>query len=276
MASTVPSAAGRRPRRRAASSLLAVGALVAIASCGGDDAAAPASESSTEIGTTAGPSSTSTGTTGTAPAPGTATPTDELSLLFADDFVDDTNGWGVVDDSEYGTWTYENGDYVWDFTGRIGHLIPETLGRRYDAGELAARDVEVRASLTIEEGRGVAGVFCREVPDTDAEYEWYEFVVRDGYGAIRRADLEGNLDVLAESTTPSIEFGRPFELTARCIDTAGGEAALSLDLDDQRILEATDPDPIGNGVPGIEAWTFPPHDPMTLRWHRFTISTITS
>jgi hypothetical protein len=255
--------------------LLAIGALALIASCGSDDAATSASESSTQIGTTVGVSSTTTSTTGTEPATATVAPTDGSAVLFAEDFDDDTNGWGVVD-GEYGTWTYDNGDYVWDFTGRIGHLIPETLGRLYDAGELAARDVEVRASLTIEDGGGVAGVFCREVPDTDAEYEWYEFVVRDGYGAIRRADLEGNLEVLAETTTPSIEFGRPFELTARCIDTAGGEAMLSLDLDDQRILDATDSDPIGNGVPGIEAWTYPPHDPMGLRWHQLTISTITS
>ena len=40
------------------------------------------------------------------------------------------------------------------------------------------------------------GVF-REVPDTDADFQWYEFVARDRFAAIHKADSEGNLEVLA-------------------------------------------------------------------------------
>ena len=39
------------------------------------------------------------------------TPTGEV--LLTDDFVDDANRWGVVDDPEFGSARFVGGDYVW-------------------------------------------------------------------------------------------------------------------------------------------------------------------
>ncbi|MEQ1874989.1 MAG: hypothetical protein ABL953_14850, partial [Ilumatobacteraceae bacterium] len=105
--------------------------------------------------------------------------------LFADDFIDDANGWGVVDDPQFGTANFADGDYVWEFRGSIAHWLPAVLLDQYDAGTLDMLDVQVSAELTIVSGDGVVGVFCRENPDTDADWQWYDFVVRDGYAAIR-------------------------------------------------------------------------------------------
>jgi hypothetical protein len=37
------------------------------------------------------------------------------------------------------------------------------------------------------------------------------------------------------------------------------------------VLTATDDEPLGNGVPGLQAWTFPAHEQMDIRWHDFSI-----
>ena len=80
------------------------------------------------------------------------------------------------------------------------HWLPAVLGEQYERGELDMLDVTVRAEATIDAGDGVIGLFCRETPDIDAAFQWYEFVARDGFAAISRADLEGNIEVLAEPT----------------------------------------------------------------------------
>src|SRR3954469_3386024 len=99
----------------------------------------------------------------------TPTATTQGAALFHDDFADDRNGWGVVDDPVGGTTSYAGGDYVWRFTGSVSHWIPAKLGDQYDRGELTMRDVAVKADLTILSGGGVAGVGCRETKDTDAD-----------------------------------------------------------------------------------------------------------
>jgi len=190
---------------------------------------------------------------------------------FEDSFEDDRNEWGVLDDPEFGSISYEGGDYVWDFRGSVAHWLPDVLGQQYDRGELEMLDVVVRAEATVEEGGGVVGVFCRETPDDDAEWQWYEFVARDGYAAIRHADLEGNLEVLAETEDVDAPVGRPIAIEAGCVDDATGVAQLSLSIDGTPLLQANDEDPLGNGVAGLQAWTFPLHEPMDVRWHEFSI-----
>jgi hypothetical protein len=195
----------------------------------------------------------------------------DASALFMESFDDDSNGWGIIDDPDYGSADYAGGDYVWNLTGSSGHLLPETLGVQYDSGELDMRNVVVRADATIQSGDGVIGVFCREVPDTDADWQWYEFVARDGFAAIRRADVEGNLDVLAETDEVSLPTGAPITFEALCIDDADGNAQLSMSVNGSPLLTATDDEPLGNGVPGIQAWTFPVHEPIAIRWHDFSV-----
>jgi hypothetical protein len=190
--------------------------------------------------------------------------------LFEDAFADDRNGWGVVDDPNYGTAGYADGDYVWDFRGSVAHWLPEALAEQHDAG-LDLRDVVVRADVTIVSGGGVVGVGCRENPDTDADYQWYEFVARDGYAAIRRVDAETNIDVLAETKDVALPLGQPMTIEGVCVDDADGTAQLSLTLDDVDVVNASDADPLAGGVPSIQAYTHPAHQPMGIRWHSFTV-----
>jgi hypothetical protein len=239
--------------------LLLVSALGA-AGCGGDDESSDATTAAT---------TSSTAASATASTTVVRSATD--SALFEDPFDDDRNGWGVVDDPHYGTAVFTDGDYVWQFRGSVAHWLPAALGEQYDRGELDMLDVVVRADATIVAGGGVVGVFCRETPDTDAEWQWYEFVARDGFAAIRRADSEGNLDVLAETNDVSLPTGDPFALEATCVDDVNGDAQLSMALQGTTVLDASDDDALGNGVAGLQAWTFPLHEQMDIRWHQFSV-----
>ncbi|MEQ1874931.1 MAG: hypothetical protein ABL953_14550 [Ilumatobacteraceae bacterium] len=195
--------------------------------------------------------------------------------LFADDFIDDANGWGVVDDQQFGTADFADGDYVWAFRGSIAHWLPAVLIDQYDAGTLDMLDVQVSAELTIVSGDGVVGVFCRENPDTDADWQWYDFVVRDGYAAIRLADGEGNIEPLVESRELVVPLGAPFTIDASCQTNGAGGADLAMTVTTgtgtQTLLATVDNDPLTNGAPGLSAWTFPLHEQMDIVWHSFTV-----
>jgi hypothetical protein len=195
----------------------------------------------------------------------------QRKVLFDETFNDDRNGWGIVDDPEYGSTAYEDGDYVWDFRGSVAHWLPAALGDEYDRGELEMADVIVKAEVTVVSGGGVVGVFCRENPDTDADWQWYEFVARNGFAAIRHADAEANLEVLAETGNVDLPVGELISLEASCSTDEHGRAQLSLSINGTPLLDASDDDPLGNGVPGIQAWTYPIHAPMDIRWHSFSI-----
>jgi hypothetical protein len=247
--------------------LLLVGALGA-AGCGDDN-----DNENAEAGGGTTPAASTPAPTTVATVPETVAEPDSQpgEALFTDSFDDDRNGWGVIDDPQYGSAGFAAGDYVWEFTGSVAHQLPAVLGEQYDRGELDMRDVVVRADATILAGDGVIGVFCRETPDTDAEWQWYEFVARDGFAAIRHADDEGNLDVLAETDDVSLPAGEPFAIEAACVDDPKGETQLSLTLNGTEVLQATDDEPLGNGAPGLQAWTFPMHERMDIRWHEFTV-----
>jgi len=230
----------QRPHLSAATLASAIALTTILAACG-SDAATPSSTSST-------------------------VPSPDDAPYFSESFDDDSNGWGIVDNPDYGTTAYENGDYVWKLTGRIGHLAPAALGEPIDAGELTLADVVVHATATIESGDGVAGVFCRETPDTDADYQWYEFVVRDGYAAIRLTDSESNIVVLVEDKELALPADEEFQLTGACIGDT-----LSMALNGKPVLQARD-DTLTDGLPGVEAFTYPVHSAMDLRWHDFSVS----
>jgi hypothetical protein len=248
---------------------LLIGAVI-VAGCGDDN------DDSSEGSAVA---TTPTTPTTRAPMASTAPQTEPLdppsaAVLFEEPFDDDRNGWGVLDDPEYGSAAYEGGDYVWELTGRVAHLLPKVLGDQYDRGELNMADVVVRAEATVVAGGGVIGVFCREEPDVDAEVQWYEFVARDGFAAIRRADLEGNIEVLAETEEATVPTGQPIAIEATCTDDDTGHAELSLTLDGDPVLTATSDHPLGIGPPGLQAWTFPMHEQMDIRWHEFSIHAV--
>ena len=195
--------------------------------------------------------------------------------LFADPFDDDANGWALPE-TDMGKTSYEGGDFVWE--SKVPNLRPhmnaETLGKQYDAGTLKMRDVIVRASVTAQRGQAAAGVFCREVPDTDADFQWYEFVARDGFAAIRRNDSTGNLDVLAKTEDAELPAGKQATIQGTCVDDAQGRGELWLTLNGKTLLHYRDAKPLGNGAPGIAAYDGPgkaAEDRFLIRWHDFSV-----
>ncbi|MEJ7721886.1 MAG: hypothetical protein WKF58_16305 [Ilumatobacteraceae bacterium] len=89
--------------------LLLVGALGA-ASCGNDDKNGDASGGTTSPASTPAPATVAT-------VPDTVTKSESQlgDALFNDSFDDDRNGWGVVDDPQFGSTAFADGDQVWDF-----------------------------------------------------------------------------------------------------------------------------------------------------------------
>jgi hypothetical protein len=204
------------------------------------------------------------------PSPASSLPAAGKVLLH-DPFDDDSSGWGVIDDPEFGSTDYVGGNYVWAMTGRVFSLVPETLGRQFDSGALSMSDVVMEADVTIEKGGGVVGLQCRNSPDTDAGYQWYDFVARDGYGAIRLADDKSNIDVLTESKDVAIPLGERFAIGAACI-TEGDKVQLSMAINDEPVLSTTVPAKATDGVPGIVGWTYPLHSELDVSWDQFTVS----
>ena len=220
----------------------------------------------------------STGDNGSANADGTqadpaAAPT-AGEVLFEDALDDDGNGWALPE-NDLARFYYEDGDFIWESKQENlrPHLLAATIGEAYDAGELEMRDVVVRADVTPVQGAAVAGVFCRENTDTDADFQWYEFVVRDGFAAIRIADSEGDLEVLAETDDLTLPMGEMFTLEAACVDD-GGQAQLWLSVNGDVTLQATDDDPLENGAAGLQAYDAPEAaaaERFIIRWHEFTV-----
>ena len=194
--------------------------------------------------------------------------------LYAHDFETETGDWDAVTGDE-GTAQLEDGDFVWRFVSGSEprpHLLPTSLGEQFDAGELDMVDVVVRAQVTQEDGGAAFGLFCRESRDTDADFQWYEFVVRDGYGAIRRSDTEGNIDELASTDEISVPRGEVIDLEAGCVD-ADGIAHLTFAVDGELVLAAEDDTPLGSGAPGLQGYEAEnTDDPTLIRWHGFTVS----
>ena len=61
-------------------------------------------------------------------------------------------------------------------------------------------------------------------------------------------------------------------LDATCVGDVDGTAHLSLAVNGAELLNATVDDPLGNGVAGMQAWTFPIRDPLAVRWHEFSVT----
>jgi hypothetical protein len=193
---------------------------------------------------------------------------------FRDTFEDDANGWALPP-SPNGSLTITSGDFVWESSEPMlrPHIIAATLGDAYDAGRLDMTNVRVTASVTPTRGAAAFGVTCREVPDSDSDFQWYEFVVRDGYAAIRLADSAGHLEPLEEGEA-RVSLDEKVTIQATCVDTPNGAADLTLSVDGEQLLRAHVPDPLGNGVPGLQAYDASAEesaDRMLLAWHDFAV-----
>ncbi len=196
--------------------------------------------------------------------------------VFDDTFIDDRHGWGTVPPGEFGSVSFSNGDHVMDFRGRVSHWTSEGLITLAERTDIGLGRIAVGANLTLASGTGVVGVGCRSTTGDDAMFEFYEFVVRDGFGAIRRSDDESNIEVLAETSDVSVTFGEPFDIEGRCEDRSDGSVALSMYQDGEFVLDAIDDsrDPLTSGWPAMQAWTFPVHDRIDILWHDFYVDVL--
>lgn len=194
-------------------------------------------------------------------------------LLYDDPLEDDRFAWDWPHNDEFGSATFENGDAVWRSTGRIvlqwnGELEDKLFRTR----PTDLRDVVLRAEATIEKGGGVVGIACRVTPDTDADFQWYEFVVRNEYAAIRRSDVLSHIEVLKETKDVSVPLGKPMKIEGRCVNADDGKAQLTFWLDGKQILEATDGTLVSASKwPALVLWTFPVHEQTDVRWHHFSV-----
>ena len=263
----------RRPARRAPAliCLVAAGLTWALALTSG------CSSSGSDKGDTAGVDSLPSSSP-PSPTDGQSAPGNSMVTTFTDSFDDDRNGWALPPNDQ-GRSDVTDGDFVWEskIPRLRPHLLAGTLGDAYDQGRLEMTDVTVTASVTPQRGGAAMGVFCREVPDTDADFQWYEFVVRDGYAAIRQADLAGHLDVLAEGEA-DVPMGEPATIQATCVDGADGTARLALELNGDELLTADASDPLGNGVAGLQAYDTTEDesaDRFLIAWHDFSIEPAT-
>jgi hypothetical protein len=202
--------------------------------------------------------------------------------LFSDPFDDDHNGWALPE-NENSRMPFEDGDFLWE-AKRPGvdlrpHLTATPLADAFDHGTLHMRNVVVRTGFTPVRGSGAMGVFCREVRDTDSDFQWYEFVARDGYAAIRHADSAGHLDVLAKTSKLDMPLGEKATIEAACVDDAKGRGQLWLSVNGKPTLYTSDAHPLGNGVPGLQAYDSPSKeakDRYLIRWHDFAVYRPTS
>jgi hypothetical protein len=206
----------------------------------------------------------------------TGSPPSAGQRLFADTFDDDHNLW-TLPESENGRTEMVGGDLVWEAKRAADlrpHLLAAPIADAFDRGELRMRDVVVRAAFTTVRGSGAMGVFCREVRDTDSDFQWFEFVARDGYAAIRRADAAGHLDVLATTTKVDLPLGQRATMEAVCTDTADGKTRLWLSLDGTAVLETTSAEQLGNGAAGLQGYDSPDRGSSArflVRWHDFAV-----
>lgn len=255
----------RDAARRATATIGLLGVLVAVGACGSDE---PSTDSAPGLDDLPSPSESTSDSADPEPV-------DDMVSRFRDTFDDDRNGWELPP-NESGTTEVRDGDFVWDFKKPqlAPHLIAHTLGTAYDEGRLDMGDVHVSASVTPLRGLAAPAVFCREVPDTDSDFQWYEFVVRDGYAAIRRADIAQNLEVLAEVDDVALPLGEKATIKASCVNGDNGEAQLTLELNGEQLLQADVADPLDNGVPGLQAYDVPAEasdEPMVIVWHDFAV-----
>ena len=101
------------------------------------------------------------------------------------------------------------------------HPLPAGIPATRDSGlwlrDVTTRDVPIRPEVSR----------TTSPPTTIQRYQhavtilvqWYEFVVRDGYAAIRLSDLESNIEVLAEDKQLDLPAGEDFQLTGACVAT---------------------------------------------------------
>ena len=76
------------------------------------------------------------------------------------------------------------------------------------------------------------------------------------------------------TTELALPAGTTFTLEGTCTTLDDGTAELRLAVNGDEVLTATDADPILGGIVGQQAYTYPIHAPMTVRWNSFTVTAL--
>jgi hypothetical protein len=176
----------------------------------------------------------------------------ELDVVFADDLIDDANGWGESDEGGLTT-RFTDVGYEVTVAGTAnwwGHA---------DAGPLSMEDVST--TVTVADPIGPSprwfGVMCRGQRSGPTDY--YTLLVDNDSGdwAIRRYSSRNPDEpaVLAEGETDALEgvgVDEEVEMTGTCLgDGDGDEVELVLTVDGEEIGRATDEDGLPAGTTGL-------------------------
>lgn len=184
-------------------------------------------------------------------------------VLLDEPFDDDANGWGGPFQS------LRDGAYLWELPpGQSDARAADVL----IAIERDLDDVAVDTVVTVQAMQSV-GFDCA-VAGNPGAHDFYDLALTRAGAVIRKATPGDARPVtLAESDAVTLTEGTGVALGARC-RLADGVYQLALTVDGDTVVEATDPEPLGPGAPGLRAVAAPASDgggPAQLRFDSFVV-----
>jgi hypothetical protein len=206
-------------------------------------------------------SSAATETANTPAAAATSTPDPSGTILFEDDFSDDSKGWDVITD-EYGTTAYADGVYLISVADSMSYLMadpddPETYAD-------VAIEVDFPASDATPHDMGV---ICRYQDDDNF---YYLILASDGFYAIGKF-VDGEDQLVDTEEMPADEDGvinqgaAANSMRAECVGSI-----LTLYANGKKLIEVADTD-FTKGSVGLIAGSYD-DAPVNVFFDNFVVS----
>ena len=198
--------------------MAAVGAVCALAGCGGGDDGGTAKVANVKEG----------------------------AVVYRDALKNNDGGWFVED----GKMDFEGGRYQWrDLPpGVRPAAAPDKLLSQH-----IPEGLTVSASVEVSDGAALRVLTCREVGPRDEEAKaWYELGIDGRQALIRRMSISAPPKVLARVEKP-VPNGRVVRLSGQCVPDADGGLVLALQIDGERVVQARDAKPLPAVQDGVEA-----------------------
>jgi hypothetical protein len=187
--------------------------------------------------------------------------TAESSIVFHDDFSDDTGAWDTADYVRV-----EDGEQVWTISspGQIEFIKPLPT-------EYRIVDMDVTAVVASVDPDSTVGVYCRKGSGNQDFYYFFRVAPEGAVIGVLPPESNTPADILAENPT-FVRPSGPFEITARCVNN-GGVAELTMLVDGQVVAEATHDAPLADGFGAIEVQAGAPgSQPSDVRIDEFTVA----